>query len=319
MARLHVAVGVILDDRQRVLVARRAAHRHQGGRWEFPGGKVEPGETVVQALCRELEEELAITPTRTSPMMRIEHDYPDRRVDLDVHRVSAWRGEPRGLEGQPLAWLKASELARRPFPQANLPIIRRLALPPFLIITEPLPPGDLAGLARRLQSLGVPARGAWLQLRLPDWDDRAYGRALALAIRTLGPRGVDVTANRSPAVARRAGGHALHLNGRALMACEARPEGFVRVGASCHSPEELARAEALGLDYALLSPVAATASHPRQVPLGWERFRNWLLRVDLPVYALGGLGPESLEVAWAHGAHGVAGIRGFWPLHGSPP
>lgn len=140
MARLHVAVGVILDDRQRVLVARRAAHRHQGGRWEFPGGKVEPGETVVQALCRELEEELAITPTRTSPMMRIEHDYPDRRVDLDVHRVSAWRGEPRGLEGQPLAWLKASELARRPFPQANLPIIRRLALPPFLIITEPLPP-----------------------------------------------------------------------------------------------------------------------------------------------------------------------------------
>lgn len=313
MQRLHVAVGVILDDHQRVLVARRAAHRHQGGRWEFPGGKVEAGETVCQALRRELQEELAITPTCVSPMMRVQHDYPDRRVCLDVHRVTAWQGEPRGLEGQPLAWLTAPELAHRPFPQANWPIIRRLALPPFMIITEPLPAGDLAGLTRRLRALNVPARGAWLQLRLPDWDDHAYGQALERAISLLGPRGVDVVGNRSPAVVRRAGGHALHLPARALMRCEARPEGFVRVGASCHNPVELARAAALGLDYALLSPVAATATHPQQDPLGWDRFRDWSAGVELPVYALGGLGPEMLAAAWRHGAHGVAGIRGFWP------
>lgn len=311
MKRIHVAVGVILDAGQRILVARRAEHLHQGGCWEFPGGKVEPGEDVNVALARELEEELAIVPTATSPLMRIHHDYPDRHVCLDVHRVTDWRGEPRGVEGQPLAWLTAPELAHRRFPEANLPIIRRLGLPPFLIITRALPVDDLEALAGWLDQLAVPARGAWLQLRLPGWSGPAFAEGLKLALGRLGPRGVDVTANAAPEEVRQAGGHALHLTARRLMACQGRPEGFARVGASCHGPGELAHAQALGLDYALLSPVAATRSHPGAVPLGWARFREWTAGLALPVYALGGLGPGALGSAWAAGAHGVAGITGF--------
>ncbi len=123
MDPLHVAVGVVLDEARRVLITRRATHSHQGGLWEFPGGKVEPGEAVTDALARELQEELGIEVGRTSPLLEVQHDYGDRQVLLDVHVVWVHRGRPQGLEGQPLAWVRAGELDSYPFPAANQPIV----------------------------------------------------------------------------------------------------------------------------------------------------------------------------------------------------
>lgn len=121
--RVHVAVGVISDGADRILISRRAEHLHQGGLWEFPGGKVEQGETVEQALQRELSEELAITILKQEPLLTIEHDYTDKAVLLDVWWVNAFAGEPHGREGQPLRWVSIASLHEFEFPAANKPII----------------------------------------------------------------------------------------------------------------------------------------------------------------------------------------------------
>ena len=126
MARVTVAVGLLIDEDGRVLVTRRAPDTHQGGLWEFPGGKVEAGESVETALVRELAEELGIRVEASEPFMTLDHDYADKQVRLDVRRVTRWQGEARGLEGQPLAWQLPPAMANWPFPEANSPILARL-------------------------------------------------------------------------------------------------------------------------------------------------------------------------------------------------
>lgn len=121
---VHVAVGVILDAENRVLLSRRAEGSHQGGLWEFPGGKVEFGESVEQAMTRELREELGIAIGTLTPLLEVAHDYGDKAVLLDVHLVRGFSGTPVGLEGQPLAWVQGVDLADYDFPAANLPIVR---------------------------------------------------------------------------------------------------------------------------------------------------------------------------------------------------
>lgn len=123
MREVHVAVGVVLDPLRRILLSKRATDAHQGGLWEFPGGKVEAGESLADALARELREELDITPRHSTPLLEVRHDYGDKRVFLDVHVVWEFEGEPRALEGQPLAWVAAADLAAYDFPAANVPIV----------------------------------------------------------------------------------------------------------------------------------------------------------------------------------------------------
>ena len=126
MTAITVAVGILIDDAGRVLVTRRAPDAHQGGLWEFPGGKVEENETLLEALTRELKEELGVLVEATEALMVLDHDYGDKQVRLDVYRVTRWSGEPRGLEGQPLAWQQPEELRDWVFPAANRPILERL-------------------------------------------------------------------------------------------------------------------------------------------------------------------------------------------------
>ena len=126
MKVVHVAVGVLIDDGGRVLITRRASDAHQGGLWEFPGGKVEVGESVLEALDRELQEELGTAVLSSEPLLEIRHDYSDKSVLLDIHRVTEWRNEPRGLEGQPLAWVGIADLDAYEFPAANVAIVEKL-------------------------------------------------------------------------------------------------------------------------------------------------------------------------------------------------
>ena len=128
MSLVHVAVGVIINDVGEVLIARRASHLHQGGLWEFPGGKLEPGETVEQALVRELQEELAIYARSFDPLTTIEHDYGDKRVLLDVWWVRRFTGEPVGVQGQIVQWSKITDLGQFSFPAANAEIIQKITV-----------------------------------------------------------------------------------------------------------------------------------------------------------------------------------------------
>lgn len=123
---LHVVVGIVTGADGTVLITRRPDDVHQGGLWEFPGGKVEHGESTMEALGRELHEELGIMLRAAEPLLQVDHAYPDRRVLLDVWRVTDFQGEPHGREGQPLVWVSLDEIERFAFPAADAPIVAAL-------------------------------------------------------------------------------------------------------------------------------------------------------------------------------------------------
>lgn len=123
---IHVAVGVLQNDKREVLIALRSAESHQGGLWEFPGGKVEGGESVEHALNREFEEELGISVQACTPLIQIRHEYSDKSVMLDVWRIEKYSGIPQGREGQAIEWRALSQLRAADFPKANERIIHVL-------------------------------------------------------------------------------------------------------------------------------------------------------------------------------------------------
>ncbi len=312
MKRVHVAAAVIRGVDGRILIARRPEDKHQGGLWEFPGGKVEAGEAVSVALARELEEELAIRPTASRPLIQIRHDYPDKQVLLDVWEVTAFTGEPRGAEGQPLAWVSERQLLEYEFPAANTPIVAAARLPEcYLITPDGLQSAELLAGVRKALDAGV----RLIQLRAPNMFDPQY-RDLAVDVQGLCAgkaqlmlKGPLEWLGDFPAAG-------WHLTAEQLRkyAAGGRPFPEQRwLAASCHAAEELALAAQMGVDFVTLSPVQATATHPEAQPLGWDAASELLAGCNLPAYLLGGVGPSDIERAWQVGAQGVAGIRAFWP------
>ncbi|MET0088537.1 MAG: Nudix family hydrolase [Candidatus Thiodiazotropha sp.] len=308
---IHVSAAAIFDAEGRVLVSQRAANTHQGGYWEFPGGKLEPGETPQQALARELSEELAIRIQDCRPLIRVRHDYGDRQVLIDFFRVHEYQGEVRGVEVQPLRWVLPETMRAEDFPAADRPVISALQLPQNYLITGEHP-SDSEQFLQHLDHLLN--RGVRLvQLRAHGLSDRNYAQRLSACQTLCRAHGAILLVNRLRDVVRWQGqGDGIHLGSLQLMAQSQRPPGSGWVGASCHTPEELGHADALGLDYALLSPVQPTLSHPGARVLGWSRFAEWVDQVNLPVFALGGVNGEDLARACEAGAQGIAGIRAFW-------
>lgn len=310
---VHVAVGVVVDAQGRILLARRHERAHQGGKWEFPGGKVEPGENVDDALRRELAEELDIRVRASQPLVRVPYDYGDKRVLLDVHRVGAYEGQPRGLEGQPLRWVPPGELCHWTLPPANRPITAVLALPRQYLITPEVADRDtfLAGVEQALAG-GV----RFVQLRRHDLPRPRYLELAAELARLCRAKGAVFAANAQPALALEAGAQACHLSAAAAASCAPgrRPVPLdLWLGVSCHDAGEIRHALALQADYLLVSPVRATPTHPHAMPLGWQGLRRLIRDVPVPVYALGGVGPRDLACARRYGAHGVAAVRALWP------
>lgn len=124
--RIHVAVGVIINQDNHILLAKRHGHLHQGGKWEFPGGKVEVNETVTEALIRELKEEVNLDVTNSTSFMEISHDYPDKHVKLDIHLVREFSNQAKGLEGQQIQWVPINQIQQFDFPEANQAIVDKI-------------------------------------------------------------------------------------------------------------------------------------------------------------------------------------------------
>lgn len=305
-----IAVAVLRRSDGHVLLADRPAGKVWSGYWEFPGGKVDAGETVVEALGRELREELGITPETVTPWIIREYDYPDRRVRLHCLRVTAWRGTPHGREGQRLAWEDPAAPTVSPLLPANDVIMKALCLPPVYAITSAARLGETEFMLRLEQAL---ERGTRLiQVREPGFTAErlaAFARAVSERARSCGAR---VLINGDPSLARAIGADGVHLQSGQLMTLETAPDCALW-GASCHDAAELGRAAMLGADFAVLSPVLPTPTHPEAGGLGWSRFTELACACPLPVYALGGMRPELLETALRHGAHGIALLSGAWP------
>lgn len=304
---LHVAVAAIVSDGDEVLVALRPVDSHQGGLWEFPGGKVEAGESVPAALKRELQEELGIAPTQLSPLLKVQHHYADKSVLLDVWQVTDFAGEARGMEGQAIEWRHVSALCAGDFPAANVPIIRLLQLPRELAISPACATlKDLLDYVERTLASGV----RLLQLRQHHLDLHTYCQWYEAAQELSRAAATTLIFNHEGVGLERVKADAFHAGSRQLMQLQARPPLSGRwFSAACHNIEQLRQAEALGADFVLLSPVAATDSHPGRTALGWAGFATLAAQVSLPVYALGGLRRDQLQEARSYGGFGIAGIR----------
>ena len=308
----RVAAAVIerqaADGVSEFLLGQRAPGTFYPGYWEFPGGKVEAGETPYQALVRELEEELGIRVTHARPWLMRCHHYEHAHVELNFFRVDRWAGELSDHVHSALAWQRAGAFTVSPMLPANGPILKALTLPPWYAVTDAAGMGIAAQLSALKRALDQGLR--LVQIREPGLTAPERENFAHLATALCHRHGARVLVNGDQRLARAADG--LHLSTRDLLACTTRPD-FPWVAASCHNALELAQAEALGLDFVVVGTVKATASHPeRDNLLGWEGLEALIARCSLPVYAIGGLAPADLAIAQAHRAHGIAAIRAAW-------
>ena len=311
--RVEVAAGVLVQPDGRFLLAQRPAGKVYAGYWEFPGGKVESGESARDALVRELHEELGIDVVCAYPWITRDYEYEHAAVRLRFFRVTRWRGELHGKEQQHFAWQRVGALDVEPVLPANGPVLASLGLPPVYGISNAQELGR-DGFLRALE--GALRRGLRLvQLRdktLPDSDRLALARDTVELARA---HGAKVLINGNVEMAAALGADGVHWTSGELMRATRRPE-LPLVAASCHDAAELERAAALSLDFVVLGPVQPTLSHPGGATLGWDRFAGLIADYPLPVYALGGMRASDLQHAWTAGGHGIASMRDVWALRG---
>jgi 8-oxo-dGTP diphosphatase len=310
---VEVAAAVILRQdahgQSEFLLGQRAADTFYPGYWEFPGGKVEPGETPREALVRELHEELEIEVLAATPWIVREHVYEHAHVRLNFFRVTAWRGELRDHVHAALAWQRADALSVSPMLPANAPVLAALRLPAFYAITHAWEIGVTAQQAALETALHGGLRLVQLrEARLPERQRLAFCRTAVALCRRHAAR---VLVNGDVALARQLGADGVHLPATLLRQLRVRPE-FPLVAASCHTAEELTQAVRLGCDFAVLGPVRPTTTHPDQPGIGWDGFAALAAGSPLPLYGLGGLTAVELPAALAAGAQGVAAIRAAW-------
>jgi 8-oxo-dGTP diphosphatase len=293
---VDVAVGVLIDREGRFLLTSRPEGKVYAGYWEFPGGKIEPGEAPAAAIARELHEELGIDIGPACPWITRVFEYPHGTVHLRFFRIFDWKHEPHAREGQDIGWQTLDALVCGPMLPANAPVLASLALPWEYAVTNAAQvgvPAMLAQLERRLKA-GL----RLVQVREPALPEpAAFTRQVIELAHRHGARVLTKIAQ--------PGADGVHFTAAQLMALEARPRDGL-AAASCHTREELEHAMRLGLDFAVLGSVKDKAA------LGWQKFAELARDASIPVYAIGGLLPADLPDARRAGAHGLAMIRGAW-------
>lgn len=306
---VEVSAAVLQRPDGSFLLAQRPKGKAYAGYWEFPGGKVEAGETSHDALVRELREELGIEVETACPWLARVFKYPHATVRLSFFRVTQWRGELHPHEGQQFAW-QYFPITVEPVLPANGPILRALELPALYAISNVAELGVEKFLVRLQAALDKGLR--LVQLREKNLTRADLSELALRMLPIMRAHGAKLLLNADIELAREIGADGVQMTATQLSTLRERPD-LAWCAASCHNIEELRRAEALGCDFALLSPVLPTLSHPGEPTLGWEMFAEYVSGASIPVYALGGLTQDDVNMAWQHGAHGIALLRQAWP------
>lgn len=311
LRRQGVSVGILTDSRGYVLISRRTKAQTYSGFYEFPGGKVEAGENPVSALARELWEEIGVSDPVVSPLIRLDHDYPQNPVRLFVYRVGLWKGKPRANLGQTLRWSRLESVSHLRLLEASRKITFALRLPKTISVIPEEILGQAPQLAAERLRHGFESGtfdAAMVRIRADQGQKKDWLCAVASECpgRTLLANvGADLCAVPS-------GYSGLHLPESVMSGLAEKPVVDGWVGASVHSRAAALKARNLGLDYVLVGNVRATPSHPGQAGIRWRGFESIAMAARLPAFAIGGLSPSDFDLARKHWAQGVAGIRGFW-------
>ena len=325
-----VVAAVIYQPDGSYLLAQRPPGKAYAGYWEFPGGKVEPGESLDAAIKREIREELGIEIQVACPWITRTHVYEHAAVRLHFFRTREWRGTPQGLEAQRFAFVQPGAEMVGPMLPANGPVLNAMALPHLYGVTNA---GEL-GVQKFMQRLGAALTGTALasgdfvtsdavttastkglrlvQVREPTMTADQLRTFAAQVIGRCQAHGARCLINGDAALAAASGADGIHLPARQLMQTRTRP-AFDVVGASVHTRAELDHASAIGCDFAVLGPVLPTATHPGAATLGWNGFAAIARDAQIPVHAIGGMrAADAYPAAWQAGAHGVAMLRAAW-------
>lgn len=308
MTVVEVSVAIIQRPDGAVLLAQRPGSKTYAGYWEFPGGKLEQGETPLAALIREIREELGVEIVTVYPWVTRSFAYAHANVRLHFFRVWEWEGIPYAKEHQSLSWQRPEQLEVNPLLPANLPILRALNLPSVYAISNVKELGVAEFLVRAEAALKKGLRMLVLRENQLSEDDttQLLDKLVTLA-RPYGAR-VLVHSNTQNDLHLADG---VHASAKLLMQWVSRPRAEF-VGASCHNAQELARAAELNLDFVVLSPVLPTPSHPNEPYLGWSKFTTLIENYPIPVYALGGMENNTLIDAYRAGGQGIAMLRNAW-------
>lgn len=333
--RIHVAVGLLLRDDGKVLFGQRPSDKPWAGWWELPGGKVEVGETVLEALCRELKEELDITPRHATPWIEYVHEYPHNIVCLAFYKVHAWSGEEKGLEGQTLQWLTPGwPLSVAPVLPAAEPPMRWLGLPNRYLLSQIGGESHTDTWLERLESaledglqLVQFREPAWEQQAAVDPEQRKILYQAWLATRALCWKyGARCLINSVHPKDWWSEGDGVHLRAQDAQQWAAQANAGLKadvaqadpvlgladnalVGVSAHDQADIAAAIRLNASFVVIGHVLPTASHPGEPGMGWDQFQSLAWQAGRPVFAIGGQSQGTLTKATEHGAHGIAGIR----------
>lgn len=317
--RLHVVAAVIYNGDDRVFLSRRPSYVDQGGLWEFPGGKLHAHETSLEALKRELQEELGIQVHRASPLIKVTHEYSDKRILLDVWEVRDFSGDPYGAEGQVVRWVPHVELARYHFPSANDAVVKAVMLPHALMVTED--DKDDARFRERLEASLAEHSPELVRLRASSLSADEYQARVPVAAELAAKAGAKLVIGHHlcdiEALSTLVEQHNLagvQLTEAQLLGCSQRVLPANRwQGASAHSCEALEHAEAIECDFAVLGTVLPSASHPDADAIYWNGLQRRLDDINIPVFAIGGMALNDIDRARAIGAQGIAAISAFLP------
>ncbi|MBF0264788.1 MAG: Nudix family hydrolase [Gammaproteobacteria bacterium] len=319
-----IAVGIIISN-NKILIAKRHALSHQGGKWEFPGGKIEKDETVLQALARELYEELDITPTSVQHKITIPFHYqaPKQsvKVILKVYLVASFTGEAKGKEGQEIRWVSAEELHLYKFPKANKAIIKAIELPSIYYISDDF---NKHSATNQLNQLFKQTPGLFqcrssvnnqsmseLELILNGANENAFKVQLnsSFYLELLNSNQTELS-NLIEKFITQGNRLGIHLTGKDLHRFESLDLSLFNgyISASCHQLDDIFMANHFSLDFIVISPINKTQSHPNATAIGWKEFSRLCLAAQMPVYALGGMNKDDLNTAINYGAQGISGI-----------
>ncbi len=296
-ATVDVAIAILLH-KSKVLVGWRQANQHQGNKHEFPGGKIEEGETPEQACRREVYEEVGIGLKEWHQFDVIRHEYEDIIVTLHLFHTYV-PDELLSLIHQPWSWFSRDQLADLNFPKANSTIIERLIWSHLIKISD--------------QVDELPKTNSQMYLRIESKDiEKLQQQLIKLSEQQLLKLIVNVDVWQQLNTVLQEKIKTVHLKQSQLM--QLKKGDLVeakRYIAACHDAVSVQHAHQIGCDAIFLSPVNPTATHPNSKVLGWDGFAALAQNSDIPVFALGGVAPADLEQAQKHNAYGLAGIRQF--------